>query len=213
LVRAFHQAGIEVILDVVYNHTAEAGADGPTISFRGFAASHCYHTDADGTRRDYSGCGNSLNCNNPIVADLIIASLRHWVAEYHVDGFRFDLAPVLTRDEAGIRRAEPALITRIINDPVLKSTKLIAKARDAAGLHQLGKFPGNARFADWHDGFRDTTRRFVRGEGAIVAALAAALTGSESTHHSPLARPHSSIKFVTAHDGFTLCWYVAGMSK
>ena len=204
MVRSLHSAGIEVILDVVYNHTGEGPIDGPVVSFRGLAPDDYYHVDADGAYGDYSGCGNTLNCNAPIVCDLIVASLRHWVTEFHVDGFRFNLASALTRGTDGEPEQQPLLIERILADPVLGDIKLIAEPWDAVGLHQTGRFPGNGRFSEWHDGFRDTVRRFLRGEGNMVKPLASVLAGSEQRFARANAAPRNAVNFITAHDGFTL---------
>ncbi len=165
LVKACHQAGIEVILDVVYNHTAEVGADGPTFSFRGLANDDYYILDADDPARyaDFSGTGNTLNANGPIVRRLILDSLRYWVEEMHVDGFRFDLAAILSRGEDGEPLSDPPVLWEIETDPVLAGTKLIAEAWDAGGLYQVGSFVGD-RWVEWNGRFRDDVRAFVKGD-------------------------------------------------
>ena len=167
LVKALHRAGIEVILDVVYNHTAEVGADGPTFGFRGFANDTYYLLDGDGGYLDYSGTGNTFNTNNPIVRRLIVDSLRYWVKEMHVDGFRFDLAAVLSRDEAGEPMQNPPALWDIETDPALAGTKLIAEAWDAGGLYEVGSFVGD-RWSEWNGRFRDDVRAFVKGDRGMV---------------------------------------------
>ncbi len=202
MVRELHRAGIEVILDVVFNHTAEGGEDGPTLSFRGFDASIYYLLDPDGGYRNFSGCGNTVNCNHPVVRDHIVECLRHWVAEMGVDGFRFDLASILGRGEDGALLEDPPLLERIAEDPLLHDVKLIAEAWDAAGAFQVGRFPGR-RWAEWNCHFRDDVRRFWRGDPGLRGALASRLCGSADLYQrakSPLA----SINFVACHDGSTL---------
>ena len=166
MVKSFHRAGIEVILDVVYNHTAEGNENGPTVSFRGLDNAIYYMLDKEGRYYNFSGCGNTLHCNHPVVRDLIIDSLTYLVAELHVDGFRFDLASILGRGSNGKVLEDPPLIRHIAEHPVLAGTKLIAEAWDAAGLSQLGKFPAWGRWAELNGWFRDDVRRFVRGEPA-----------------------------------------------
>ncbi len=204
MVRELHRAGIEVVLDVVYNHTGEGERSDPYVAYRALSDDTYYHQDAAGQYQNFSGCGNTFNCNHPVVADLIVSSLRHWVSEFHVDGFRFDLASILTRDQSGAPTVNPPLIERIVNDPVLSSSKLIAEAWDASGLHQVGHFPGGARFAEWNDSFRDTIRRFLRGEEGLVHTFAQVMNGSEQLYEASGRLPHHSINFVTCHDGFTL---------
>lgn len=205
LVHALHRAGIEVMLDVVYNHTGEGGADGRTVSWRGLAESQTYLTDPDtGAYLDFTGCGNTLNANHPVTTDLILASMRHWVCEYHIDGFRLDLASALCRGAGGTVLDEPPLIERMAMDPVLADTRLIAEPWDAHGLYQVGTFPGGRRFAQWNDRFRDDVRRFMRGDGGFSSALAARLAGSDDLFAPTVSEPWQSINFVTAHDGFTL---------
>ncbi|MDH3299623.1 MAG: glycogen debranching protein GlgX [Acidimicrobiia bacterium] len=203
MVKALHRAGIEVILDVVYNHTAEAGEAGPTISFRGLENPTYYILD-DGCRyANYSGTGNTLNANRPVVRRMILDSLHYWVEHMHVDGFRFDLASVLSRDEEGRPLPNPPILWDIESDPVLAGTKLIAEAWDAAGLYQVGNFVGDS-WKEWNGRFRDDVRAFVRGEPGKVRALADRLLGSPDMYSKQPREPERSINFVTSHDGFTL---------
>jgi isoamylase len=204
MVKALHGAGIEVILDVVFNHTAEADHTGPTLSFRGLENRAYYILEADQARyADYSGCGNTVNANHSIVRRLIMDCLHYWVAEMHVDGFRFDLASVMARDEWGRPLKNPPILWEIESDPVLAGTKIIAEAWDAAGLYQVGSFIGH-RWAEWNGQFRDDVRRFVKGDSGTVARLAARITGSPDLYPQPDREPNRSIHFVTCHDGFTL---------
>jgi isoamylase len=203
MVKALHRAGLEVILDVVYNHTAEGDARGPTFGLRGLDNATYYLLDADGGYADYSGCGNTLNANHAVVRRLILDSLRYWVQVMHVDGFRFDLASILSRDEHGHPVANPPLLWDIESDPVLAGTKLIAEAWDAAGLYQVGRFVGE-RWKEWNGRFRDDVRSFVRGDPGTVPALADRLLGSPDLYGARPREPAQSINFVTSHDGFTL---------
>lgn len=204
MVKALHRAGIEVILDVVYNHTAEGGADGPTLSLRGLANETYYIlNESGGGYADYSGTGNSLNANESIVRRLILDSLRYWVNDMHVDGFRFDLAAVLSRDERGRPIASPPVLLDIQSDPVLANVKLIAEAWDAAGLYQAGRFVGDA-WKEWNGQFRDDVRRFLRGDNQTVQRLASRISGSPDIYGGQDREPEQSINFVTCHDGFTL---------
>ncbi len=203
MVKALHRAGIEVILDVVYNHTAEAGADGPTISFRGLENSVYYILENGVGYANYSGTGNTLNANQPIVRRMILDSLHYWVEEMHVDGFRFDLASILSRDETGHPLPNPPILWDIESDPVLAGTKLIAEAWDAAGLYQVGTFVGDS-WKEWNGRFRDDIRSFVRGDPGKVEALADRLVGSPDLYSAAPREPERSINFVTSHDGFTL---------
>ncbi len=203
MVRAFHEAGIEVILDVVFNHTAEGDEKGPTVSFRGIDNSIYYILKEDKRKyMNFSGCGNTVNCNHPLVRDFILDALRYWVIEMRVDGFRFDLASILGRDTDGAILSNPPLIERIEEDPILRNTKIIAEAWDAAGAYQVGDFPG--RWADWNGKFRDDVRRFWRGDENTVGYFATRLTGSSDLYERLEGGPLRSINFVTCHDGFTL---------
>ncbi|HSR49393.1 MAG TPA: glycogen debranching protein GlgX [Acidobacteriota bacterium] len=205
MVQAFHEAGIEVILDVVFNHTGEGGKDGPTYGLRGIDNRAYYIVDWEtGAYHNYSGCGNTVNCNHPVVRDMILHSLRYWVTEMRVDGFRFDLASILGRGRDGSVLANPPLLERIAADPVLADTKLIAEAWDAAGLYQVGSFPAFERWAEWNGRFRDDVRRFVKSDPGMVPSLALRLSGSPDLYSGDGRCPYHSINFVTAHDGFTL---------
>ncbi len=204
MVKALHRAGIEVILDVVYNHTAEGNQDGPTLSFRGLANDTYYILEGDKARyADYTGCGNTLDANESIVRRLILDSLRYWVSEMHVDGFRFDLASILSRDEEGRPMARPPILWDIESDPVLANVKLIAEAWDAAGLYQVGRFAGDS-WKEWNGKFRDDVRAFLRADNGAVGTLAARLVGSPDVYAHEGREPEQSINFVTCHDGFTL---------
>jgi isoamylase len=204
MVKALHRARIEVILDVVFNHTAEGGADGPTLCYRGLADGSYYILDRENARyADFTGCGNTLNANHPVVRRLIQDSLRYWVTRMHVDGFRFDLASILSRDEAGRPLPNPPILWDIESDPVLAGTKLIAEAWDAAGLYQVGSFVGDA-WQEWNGRFRDDVRRFVKSDTGAVSALATRLLGSPDLYGDDHREAEQSINFVTCHDGFTL---------
>jgi glycogen operon protein len=205
MVKSFHDAGIEVILDVVFNHTGEGGAGSPARCFRGIDERVYYMCDGHtGSYRDYTGCGNTLNCNHPVVRDMIRNCLRYWVIEMHVDGFRFDLAAVLGRGQDGQVLSNPPLLESLAHDAILSHTKLIAEAWDAAGLYQVGSFPASSRWAEWNGKFRDDIRRFVRGDDGMVSALASRLCGSPDLYQASEREPYHSINFVTCHDGFTL---------
>jgi isoamylase len=204
MVKALHRAGIEVILDVVFNHTTEGGADGPTICFRGLAnATYYILNSGKATYADYTGCGNTLNANEPVVRRMIIDSLRHWVREMHVDGFRFDLAAILSRDEQGRLMSSPPLIWDIETDPVLANVKLIAEAWDAGGLYEVGSFVGDA-WKEWNGKFRGDLRSLLKSDNGMVRALAYRLTGSPDVYAWEQREPEQSVNFVTCHDGFTL---------
>ena len=205
LVRELHKAGIEVILDVVYNHTAEGNEHGVPLNFRGFE-NEVYYTLVDSHKEYYmnfSGCGNTVNCNHPVVRDMILDSLRYWVTNYHVDGFRFDLASILTRSQEGILLKFPPLTNAISEDPVLGKTKIIAEPWDAGGGYQLGGFPGG-RWAEWNDRFRDDIRRFWRGDEFCSTGAATRISGSSDLFTISGRTPCHSINYVTCHDGFTM---------
>ncbi len=204
MVKALHRAGIEVILDVVFNHTAEGAHDGPTLCYRGLANDFYYILEEDKSRyADYTGCGNTLNANQPIVRRLIQDSLRHWVTRMHVDGFRFDLASILSRDESGRPLPNPPVLWDIESDPLLAGTKLIAEAWDAAGLYQVGTFVGDT-WQEWNGRFRDDVRRFWKGDDGSVSRVASRLLGSPDIYGNEEREAEQSVNFVTCHDGFTL---------
>jgi glycogen operon protein len=205
MVKALHRAGIGVILDVAINHTAEGGAEGPIINFKGFANEIFYHLDpADKSRYvDYTGCGNTVNCNHPLVSRFILHCLEYWVREMHVDGFRFDLASVLARGEDGRPMPHAPVLWNIEFSEALADSKIIAEAWDAAGLYQVGAFPG-FRWSEWNGRYRDVVRRFVRGDKGLVGELATRLAGSSDLYEPQGRLPTSGVNFVTCHDGFTL---------
>src|SRR6478735_4177300 len=204
MVKALHRAGIEVLLDVVFNHTSEGGQDGPTFSFKGLANSTYYILEQDRAKyRDVTGCGNTLNANQSIVRRMIQDSLRYWVNEMHVDGFRFDLASVLCRDEEGNLLPNPPVLWDIESDPQLAGTKLIAEAWDAAGLYQVGSFVGDS-WQEWNGRFRDDLRRFLKGDEGALPAFAQRLLGSPDVYAHEQREAEQSVNFVTCHDGFTL---------
>lgn len=206
LVRELHKAGIEVILDVVFNHTAEGNEHGVALNFSGFENS-VYYTLV-GSHKEYymnfSGCGNTMNCNHPIVRNFIIDSLRYWVLNYHVDGFRFDLASILSRGQEGELLKFPPLTNAIAEDPVLGKTKIIAEPWDAGGAYQLGGFPGGRRWAEWNDRFRDDIRRFWRGDEYVSTNAATRISGSSDLFTISGRAPYHSINYVCCHDGFTM---------
>jgi glycogen operon protein len=204
MVKALHRAGIEIILDVVFNHTAEGSHDGPTLCFRGFDNSAYYILEPNRSRyANYSGTGNTLNANHPIVRRMIVDSLRYWVQEMHVDGFRFDLASVLARDSFGCVMSNPPVLWDIESDPALAGTKMIAEAWDAGGLYQVGSFVGDS-WKEWNGRFRDDVRDFVRGAGNSVTHMADRTLGSPEIYGHKQREAEQSVNFVTCHDGFTL---------
>ncbi len=204
MVKALHRAGLEVILDVVYNHTSEGGANGPTFCFKGFANRAYYILENDQSRyADFSGCGNTLNANHPVVRRMILDSLRYWVEEMHVDGFRFDLASILSRDIDGNVLPNPPIVWDIESDPVMAGTKLIAEAWDASGLYQVGSFVGDT-WKEWNGRFRDDARNFFRGVPGSHRRFADRFVGSPEMYRQEHREPEQSVNFVACHDGFTL---------
>ena len=203
MVKALHRAGLEVILDVVFNHTTENGDGGPTLSWRGLADETYYLLDAEGAYANYSGTGNTLNANRSVVRRMILDSLHYWVEVMHVDGFRFDLAAILSRGEQGRPLANRPVLWDIESDPVLVDTKLIAEAWNAAGLYQVGHFVGDS-WKEWNGQFRDDVRAFVRGDPGRVTRLADRVFGSPDLYGDMPREPAQSINFVTCHDGFTM---------
>jgi isoamylase len=204
MVKALHAEGIEVILDVVFNHTCEGNEHGPTLSFKGLENSVYYMLERDKRYyKNYSGCGNTVNGNHPITREMIFHCLRYWVHNFHIDGFRFDLASILSRDRNGNLVPNPPLVEQIAEDPLLSDAKMIAEAWDAAGAYQVGSF-GNSRWAEWNGRFRDDVRRVWRGDSGMLGALATRLSGSSDLYQSGGRPPYCSINFVTSHDGFTM---------
>jgi isoamylase len=204
MVRELHKHKIEVILDVVFNHTAEGGAEGPILSFKGLEEPVYYLLDEEGKFRDYTGCGNTVNCNHPVVIEMIIDCLRYWVTEMHVDGFRFDLASVFARDSKGDLATDSPLLEAITHDPVLADVKLIAEPWDAVGAYQVGGFcPATDRWSEWNGRYRDAVRRFIKGDSWSKGEFATRICGSQDMYGKGRS-PSSSINFVIAHDGFTL---------
>jgi isoamylase len=203
MVRALHEAGIEVILDVVFNHTAEGNHLGPTLSFKGLQNNVYYMLNEDGWYKNYSGCGNTVNGNHPICREMIFHCLRYWVHNYHIDGFRFDLASVLSRDRQGELMPNTPLVENIAEDPMLADTKIIAEAWDAAGAYQVGSF-AKSRWAEWNGRYRDDIRRYWRGDGGLTGSMATRLSGSSDLYQPSGRDPYHSINFITSHDGYTL---------
>lgn len=204
MVRELHKAGIEVILDIVFNHTAEGNERGPTLSFRGIDNNIYYLLERNKRfYKNYSGCGNTVNCNHPIVRQFIGDCLRYWVLEMHVDGFRFDLASIMGRDQDGQIMKNPPLLEEISEDPILRHTKLIAEAWDAAGAYQVGAFPGEL-WSEWNGRYRDDVRRFWRGDPGMTGLFASRICGSADIYQHSGKEPVHSINFVTCHDGMTM---------
>lgn len=202
MIKKLHAEGIEVLLDVVFNHTAEGNENGPYISYRGIDNRTYYLLTPEGYYYNFSGCGNTLNCNNAVVRNMILDCLRYWVYSYHVDGFRFDLASVLTRDQNGAPMMSPPLIESLAQDPVLGKCKLIAEAWDAGGLYQVGSFPSWNRWAEWNGKYRDCVREFIKGNADAAPELYWRINGSADMYGS--RSPEVSINFITCHDGFTI---------
>ncbi len=204
LIRELNANGIEVILDVVFNHTAEGNEHGPIFSFKGIDNNIYYMLTPDGYYYNFSGCGNAVNCNHPIVQQMIVDCLRYWVSEYRVDGFRFDLASILGRNEDGTPMEKPPLIQTLAMDPILSKTKLIAEAWDAAGLYQVGSFPAFGRWAEWNGKYRDDVRAFLKGDSGKAGAALVRITGSKDLYAPESRGETASVNFLNCHDGFTL---------
>jgi glycogen operon protein len=211
LVKELHKNDIEVMLDVVFNHTAEGDHRGPTISFRGLDNRIYYMLTPEGWYFNFSGCGNTLNCNNPVVRQMVLDCLRYWVSEYHIDGFRFDLAAILGRDPMGVPLSNPPLVESLAGDPILGRCKLVAEAWDAGGLYQVGSFPAYGRWAEWNGKYRDTVRKFLKGDLGQVPDLSLRLQGSPDLYYG--RGTAASVNFLTCHDGFTLCDMVSYNDK
>ena len=204
LIKELHDQNMEVILDVVFNHTAEGNEFGPSFSFKGFDNQIYYMLTPDGHYYNFSGCGNTLNCNHPVVQNMILDCLRYWVIEYRVDGFRFDLASILGRNEDGTPLHQPPLLRSLAFDSILGNVKLIAEAWDAGGLYQVGSFPSWKRWAEWTGRYRDDMRRFLKGDDFLSQAAARRITGSPDLYDPVVRGRNSSVNFLTCHDGFTL---------
>jgi len=213
LIKELHRAGIEVMLDVVFNHTAEGNENGPYISFRGIDNQTYYILTPEGYYYNFSGCGNTLNCNNPVVRAFVLDCLRYWAAEFHIDGFRFDLASILGRDANGAPLANPPLLESLAFDPILSKCKLVAEAWDAGGLYQVGSFPAYGRWAEWNGKYRDDMRQFLKGDLGYAGAAATRIQGSPDLYQWNGRGPTASINFITCHDGFTLYDLVAYNGK
>ncbi len=204
LIRELHHNGIEVFLDVVYNHTAEGDENGPVINFKGVDNQIYYLLGPDGRYLNFSGCGNTVNCNHPIVRELIQESLRYWATEYRVDGFRFDLASILARGENGDPLQNPPLLESLARDPLLSNVKLVAEAWDAAGMYQVGNFPSWKRWSEWNGRYRDDMRCFLKGDGGYAETATRRILGSSDIYNKDLRGRDASVNFLTCHDGFTL---------
>ncbi|MCE7068576.1 glycogen debranching protein GlgX [Dyadobacter sp. CY326] len=202
LVKELHKNGIEVMLDVVFNHTAEGDHRGHTISFRGIDNKTYYMLTPEGYYFNFSGTGNTLNCNNPVVRNMVLDCLRYWAADYHIDGFRFDLAAILGRDQNGAPLSNPPLLESLAYDPILAKCKLVAEAWDAGGLYQVGSFPAYGRWAEWNGKYRDSIRKFLKGDEGLVGEIAQCIQGWPDLYY--YRGPTASINFIACHDGFTL---------
>ncbi|MGH8048725.1 MAG: glycogen debranching protein [Chthoniobacterales bacterium] len=204
LVKDLHAADLQVVLDVVFNHTAEGGEDGPTLSFRGIDNRVFYMLLPDGSYANYTGCGNTVNCNHPVVRTFIRNALAYWASEFHVDGFRFDLASVMARDSDGTPLADPPLIEELAHAPILANCHLIAEAWDAGGLYQVGHFPDYGRWMEWNGKYRDAARRFLKGDPGVSGEMVQRILGSPDLYKAAGRKPTASVNFITCHDGFTL---------
>lgn len=204
LIKELHNHGIDVILDVVFNHTAEGNEHGPSFSFKGFDNNIYYILTPDGYYYNFSGCGNTLNCNHPVVQQMILDCLRYWVTDYRVDGFRFDLASILGRSDDGSPMSQPPLLRSLAFDPILGNVKLIAEAWDAGGLYQVGSFPSWKRWAEWNGKYRDDLRKFLKGDASMAQAAAMRILGSPDLYDPESRGVNASVNFLTCHDGFTL---------
>lgn len=213
LVRELHQNGIEVMLDVVFNHTAEGNEKGPYVSYRGIDNKTYYMLTPDGYYFNFSGCGNTVNCNNPVVRSMIVDCLRYWASEYHIDGFRFDLAAILGRDQNGVPMHSPPLLESLAFDPILGKCKLVAEAWDAGGLYQVGSFPSWNRWAEWNGKYRDDVRKFLKGDAGLVRPMMERIAGSPDLYQGAARGTVASVNFVACHDGFTLYDLVAHNGK
>ena len=213
MIKELKDNGIEVILDVVFNHTAEGNENGPFISFKGFDNNIYYLLTPMGQYYNFSGCGNTMNCNHPMVQELIVECLRYWVEQYRVDGFRFDLASILGRDQDGSPMERPPLIQRLAYDPILGNVKLIAEAWDAGGMYQVGNFPAWKRWAEWNGKYRDDIRSFLKGDIWAAPEAVKRITGSMDLYGGAYMGYESSVNFITCHDGFTLYDLYAYNSK
>jgi glycogen operon protein len=202
LIKELHNNDIEVILDVVFNHTAEGNERGPYISYKGIDNKTYYLLTPEGYYYNFSGCGNTLNCNHPVVRNMILDCLRYWASEYHIDGFRFDLASILSRDQQGAPISNPPILESLAHDPILGKCKLIAEAWDAGGLYQVGSFPSWGRWAEWNGEYRDCIREFIKGNGDVAGEIVQRIEGSPDIYGD--RGPTASVNFITCHDGFTL---------
>ena len=201
LISALHENGIECILDVVFNHTAEGDERGPCFSFKGFDNNIYYMLTPDGNYYNFSGCGNTLNCNHPIVHQMILECLRYWTTAYHVDGFRFDLATILGRNEDGSPMSKPPLLQSLAFDPILGNVKLIAEAWDAGGLYQVGSFPSWSRWAEWNGRYRDDMRNFLKGDFGMWEVAARRITGSRDIYNHIMVLPVPRISIIRNGEG------------
>ena len=204
MIRILHENNIEVIMDVVFNHTAEGNENGPTINFKGFGNNISYLIDSHGKYYNFSGCGNTFNCNHPLIQRYILECLRYWVTAYRIDGFRFDLASILGRNRDGTPMDNPPLIENLADDPILGKIKLIAEAWDAGGMYQVGHFPAYRRWAEWNGSYRDCLRSYLKGDFSNAKETADRITGSPDLYHGVYEGYTSSVNFLTCHDGFTL---------